>query len=170
MDSFHFLLYCSNFEKQISPTLQHHSKSKQKKGRGKTKRNSATSDTSTSLLPQIPACPCGAQRLFECQLMPTTLHFLNVDHYATSSCTSKASSSKNKQQDSSVVDDADLEFGGMNWGVIAIYSCADSCNESREEVCVIQASVDDVPSFQKKQVNQIKINEKSDEDDEKNDL
>ena len=109
--------------------------------------------------------------MFECQLMPTTLHFLNVDQYTTSTFSSKVSSSKNNQN-SSNIDDVDLDFdaGGMNWGVIAIYSCPDSCNESREEVCVIQASVDDVPSFQKKQANQMEKDEKSDDDGEKNDF
>jgi hypothetical protein len=39
--------------------------------------------------------------------------------------------------------------GGMNWGSIAVYSCPNSCDESREEVCVVQCG--DVAVVRKKQ-------------------
>ena len=37
------------------------------------------------------------------------------------------------------------ENGGMNWGVIAVYSCAVSCNSYREEFVVVQESADGSP-------------------------
>mmetsp|Transcript_12971 Transcript_12971/g.26653 ORF Transcript_12971/g.26653 Transcript_12971/m.26653 type:complete len:91 (+) Transcript_12971:261-533(+) len=35
--------------------------------------------------------------------------------------------------------------GGMNWGAVAVYSCPESCDLSREEFVVVQASLDDDP-------------------------
>jgi len=32
----------------------------------------------------------------------------------------------------------------MNWGVISVYSCSESCSVSREEFVIVQASVDDI--------------------------
>ena len=34
------------------------------------------------------------------------------------------------------------ESGGMDWGVVAIYSCEASCAESEEEFVVVQAPID----------------------------
>ena len=33
-------------------------------------------------------------------------------------------------------------IGGMNWGSIAIFSCPNSCDKSREEVCIVQKDYD----------------------------
>jgi len=88
--------------------------------------------------PTIPTCTCGAQRKFECQLMPSLLNVLDVDKYSyidthnnSSKLTIEQVLSKNE--------------GGMNWGVLAVYSCSDSCNQSIEEFVIIQDSVDVIP-------------------------
>ena len=33
----------------------------------------------------------------------------------------------------------------MNWGTIAVYSCASSCNTNREEFVIVQESADGDP-------------------------
>ncbi|KAM9233750.1 programmed cell death protein 2 isoform 2-T2 [Dugong dugon] len=47
----------------------------------------------------IPNCPCGAKRIFEFQVMPQLLNLLKADSLGTS----------------------------VDWGVLAIFTCADSC-------------------------------------------
>lgn len=37
------------------------------------------------------------------------------------------------------------EFGGMNWGALAIYTCKDDCDSSREDYVVVQDSIDGTP-------------------------
>ena len=75
-------------------------------------------------------------RKFEFQLMPSLLHLLDVDKY---------------YKDTSKNHKADLEHilskneGGMNWGVIAVYSCSNSCNQRMEEYVVLQESIDSNP-------------------------
>uniref|UniRef100_A0A8C2KNX6 MYND-type domain-containing protein n=1 Tax=Cyprinus carpio TaxID=7962 RepID=A0A8C2KNX6_CYPCA len=49
----------------------------------------------------VPECPCGAKRVFEFQIMPQLLNHLKVD-------TTDAS---------------------IDWGTVAIYTCADSCDQ-----------------------------------------
>lgn len=67
-----------------------------------------------SLVPDIPPCKgCGSKRYFEFQLMPSILFDLKVDDFANGG-------------------------GGMDWDVLAIYSCAKSCDQSREEIVVVQ--------------------------------
>lgn len=87
--------------------------------------------SSTELIPTVPSCVCGCQRVFEFQLLPSILHVLEVD-----SCSPAASETDNLMDLTSM--------GGMNWGSIAVYSCPDSCDESREEVCIVQIG-DDAP-------------------------
>ena len=80
-------------------------------------------------LPTIPPCTCGSQRVFEFQLLPSTLHVLDVD-------SSSLGPNNNKYE---VDESMDLNsVGGMNWGSIAVYSCPDSCDDSREEICIVQ--------------------------------
>ena len=43
--------------------------------------------------------------------------------------------------------------GGMNWGSIAVYSCPESCNDSREEFIIVQDSLDEGPVKLKSGVN-----------------
>ena len=80
----------------------------------------------------VPKCPCGADRKFEFQLMPSILHLLNVEKFAPSpmSATSDADSKDTK-----------INNHGMNWGVIVVYSCCNSCVESREEYVAVQEPI-----------------------------
>ena len=98
---------------------QHRSKQQQKSKKNAHKVHSP--------LPEVPNCCCGAVRIFESQLLPSLLHVLNVDACATA-------------------DNNDvlglITTGGMNWGSVAVYSCSESCNESREEFLIIQESCD----------------------------
>lgn len=100
----------------------------------KGKRGGQCRDTT---FPTVPDCTCGSRRSFEFQVMPSVLHVLDVDKY----------SSLDKEEEFS----NDLEFtlnknhGGMNWGCIAVYSCAESCDRSHEEFVVVQESADGVP-------------------------
>ncbi|KAL3781744.1 hypothetical protein HJC23_004843 [Cyclotella cryptica] len=112
---------------------QNHGPNKEKKS-SKMQRKSSPKRESTSskeLIPAVPPCICGCQRVFEFQLLPTLLHVLDVD-----SCSPAASETDDLMDLTSM--------GGMNWGSIAVYSCPDSCDESREEVCVVQAG-DEAP-------------------------
>jgi hypothetical protein len=87
-----------------------------------------------SPLPVVPNCACGAERVFEFQILPSVLHVLDVDSHATGGRNEKSN------------DLLDLiSAGGMNWGVIAIYSCPESCDDSREEFVIVQEAVSDVP-------------------------
>ena len=38
----------------------------------------------------------------------------------------------------------------MNWGSIAVYSCPESCDESREEFLIVQESGEDAETKQQK--------------------
>lgn len=53
----------------------------------------------------LPPCVCGAPRLFELQLMPACLHFLQVDNAVP----------------------PEQEEAGMNWACAALFTCADDC-------------------------------------------
>lgn len=104
--------------------------------------------------PSIPLCKCGSVRKFEFQLMPSLLHLLEVDKYCKESTTNQKTNLEqvlNKNE------------GGMNWGVIAIYSCSNSCNQSIEEYVVIQESVDTNPQ---KIANDNNANANNDSDDD----
>ncbi|CAG5118147.1 unnamed protein product [Candidula unifasciata] len=48
----------------------------------------------------VPNCSCGAARIFEFQVMPQLLNYLNVDHLDAS----------------------------LDWGTLCIYTCQESCN------------------------------------------
>jgi len=77
------------------------------------KNNKGRGPRRVSLVPDIPPCKgCGSKRYFEFQLMPSILFDLKVDDFANG--------------------------GGMDWDVLAIYSCAKSCDQSREEIVVVQ--------------------------------
>eukprot|EP00578_Thalassiosira_sp_NH16_P005480 CAMPEP_0181134386 /NCGR_PEP_ID=MMETSP1071-20121207/32061_1 /TAXON_ID=35127 /ORGANISM="Thalassiosira sp., Strain NH16" /LENGTH=359 /DNA_ID=CAMNT_0023220903 /DNA_START=403 /DNA_END=1485 /DNA_ORIENTATION=- len=86
-----------------------------------------------SPLPTVPNCCCGAERVFEFQILPSLLHVLDVDSYTAA-----------KQRDEDDMMDL-ISAGGMNWGSIAVYSCSESCNKSQEEFIMVQESVCDSP-------------------------
>lgn len=90
----------------------------------------------TAPFPTIPPCSCGAQRVFEFQLLPSLLHVLDVD-----------SVNSNNDDDNDNITDLS-SIGGMNWGSIAVYSCPESCDESREEFLIVQESGEDVETKQ----------------------
>lgn len=83
-------------------------------------------------LKSIPPChSCGNKRSFEFQLMPSMLYLLQVHKYTSF--------------DRDQVDISDLfqSKRGMSWGVIAIYSCPNSCDcKVMEEYIVIQDAMD----------------------------
>lgn len=103
-------------------------------GSSKNQRPKKNAKGITAPFPSIPNCACGSERVFEFQLLPSLLHVLDVD--------SARSHSDNEN------DTTDLtSMGGMNWGSIAVYSCPNSCDESREEFLIVQES--DVGTKQK---------------------
>lgn len=114
-----------------------HQKSK-RNSHDKANKHRHTAFTAASSFPTIPPCTCGAQRVFEFQLLPSVLHVLDVD-----------SSQPSTQPRSSAVDTDEMvdlaSIGGMNWGSIAVYSCPESCDKSREEFLIVQESADDAP-------------------------
>jgi len=98
------------------------------------------SSSSSSSFPKVPNCKCGSKREFEFQLMPSILHVLHVDQYATAKTSTTTSNSGL---------DSSMNSGGMNWGVLAVYSCSISCTKYRDEYVVVQESVDGTPVLKK---------------------
>lgn len=104
-----------------------------------------------SPLPVVPNCACGAERVFEFQILPSALHVLDVDSHATGG--------RSEKRD----DLLDLiSAGGMNWGVIAVYSCPESCDESREEFIIVQDAVSDVPIRKNEEMDDASDNDTED--------
>ena len=66
------------------------------------------------------------------QLLPSLLHVLEVETFATDSTISSAFDS------------------GMDWGNIAIYSCPDATCACAQEYCVVQDTVDERPLTQRR--------------------
>jgi len=91
--------------------------------------------------PLVPPCPCGSKREFEFQLMPSTLHILDVDNH----CSIQTPKNNHTIPDNQFELMMNRNQGGMNWGCIAAYSCAASCDEYRDEFLVIQNSLDEAP-------------------------
>ena len=87
---------------------------------------------------KVPRCVCGAKRVFELQLLSTVLHELDVD----SNCQGNEGKSKGKSKGKSGGGAEQrrrmiMNHGGMDWSTLLVYSCADSCDQSYEEVVVV---------------------------------
>ena len=88
---------------------------------------------------KVPCCACGAKRVFELQLLSTVLNELDVD-----SCRNQGESKQNCSRGSSGGENEEqrrrrmmMNNGGMDWSTVLVYSCADSCTRSHEEVVVV---------------------------------
>ena len=108
-------------------------KKHQTKGKGGQKSTEAFVD-----ILKVPACPCGAERVFECQLMPSLLHVLEVDKHAAKDDGSMEPLNLDQLMH--------FENGGQNLGAMAIYTCPNNCDLSTEEFVLVQESVDGKPS------------------------
>lgn len=82
---------------------------------------------------KVEPCVCGAQRVFECQVLPSILHLLEVEKYSGAAAKPAGIS--------------DLMSDGINWGSVAVYSCPTGCTASREEYLVVQENVDGQPEI-----------------------
>lgn len=85
---------------------------------------------------EIPPCGCGAPRRFECQVLPSVLHVLNVDKYANKTKTDAAQLNEW------------YSTGGMDFGSIAVYTCSnpETCTLS-EEFVVVQDTAEEQPTM-----------------------
>ena len=130
--------------KNSKVSFQQQQQQQRKNNKKGNKKGDSSSTTATSPI-VIPKCPsCGMDRRFEFQLMPSLLHVLEVDKHAVAK-------SKEQQQTDSSTSNNTLEdimkddYGGMNWGVLAIYTCPSNTCTNQEEFVVVQASVDETP-------------------------
>ncbi len=136
-------------------------------GKGTRKQRNIKASTDFS----IPKCSCGAERIFECQLLPSLLHVLEVDKYVRSNFDAATSSDK-KDDDMTALDVKDaFERGGMNWGSIAIYTCSQDCETSQEEYVIVQDSLDGKPQKMNLASDQmaVLVQDQKENDDEKDD-
>lgn len=130
-----------------SPMLIRQCKQQQsgKKGKGiQVKQNQPSGDE----FPSVPTCSCGAKRRFELELLPSILFALDVDGHAQATHgTEDDNAAAEESIENEVERKINNEFGdgGMDWGALAIYCCPASCDMSREEVVVVQKSVDGTP-------------------------
>jgi hypothetical protein len=110
----------------------------------------------------VPDCPCGSKRIFECQLMPSILHVLEVDKYVAKDSLSSGSENQDKTFD------LNEEFigGGQNWGALAVYTCSASCESNQEEYVVLQDSVDEMPGPRGGDVDMVVAVQMDDDDEE----
>ena len=107
------------------------------------KKNKKNAPPPTLVIP--PCSCCGAERRFEFQLMPSMLHVLEVDKHATATTNHEGSDDRA----TNLEDIMSADYGGMNWGVVAVYTCPNGSGDggcsSKEEILVVQASVDATP-------------------------
>ena len=73
--------------------------------------------------------------------MPTLLYILRVDEAAN-----EVVNQSSTQGDSfgANADRMTKLIGGMDWGVVTVWSCPRSCEQSTEEVVFVQAPVDHI--------------------------
>lgn len=104
---------------------------------------------------KVEPCACGAERVFECQILPSILHVLEVEKYSGAAAKPAGIS--------------DLMSDGMNWGSVAVYSCPKACAASQEEYLVVQESVDgqpEIPRGQQMSMSVEAVVEDLDDDDQ----
>ena len=70
---------------------------------------------SEQMVSDVPCCACGAERVFEVQLLPTLLSFVDLDEE---------------------VDLAQLR-DSKEWSSVLIYTCKDCCDGEEESVVVL---------------------------------
>ena len=80
----------------------------------------------------IPPCACGSPRHFEFQVLPSLLHVLEVDKHHFGSV------------------DASYAEGALDFGNLAVYTCAGSCDA--EAFVVVQA--EETPLIQRRTVDE----------------
>lgn len=92
----------------------------------------STSHNESQIYP--PKCSgCNESRVFEMQLMPTILEFL-VDVIPK-----KKSNECDTKNDNLTIDD----YEEIYFGVVTIWSCPNSCQQSYEEVAIVQSPLDE---------------------------
>lgn len=70
--------------------------------------------------------------------MPNLLGVLDVDKHARK---------RDRKSTSNLTIDELMsrEYGGMNWGALAVYTCIANCVEGREDYVIVQDSIDGTP-------------------------
>ena len=99
----------------------------------KKKYNKSTKIEAASSSVMVPPCDCGAERVFQFQLLPSLLHILRVDQYSESPSGTSGINA--------------LLAGGMDWGAVAVYTCSNSCSVCKEDYLLIQESLDELPDI-----------------------
>ena len=117
-------------------------------GGQKTQKGGKQKGESPKPFPHVKPCSCGRERIFEFEVLPSVLFALNVDIHAKAYLQSSSQGSSNSATESSPDGGMEQKMngGGMDWGALAVYSCPDSCDQSREEFVVAQSSVDGTPT------------------------